>query len=203
MTYLRITIFLIVLLFFSVFSFAQTTFFDFHLDLNTLNSKNVLIATMKYDLSNLEEPDFVIRPVVSEGRASIWNVKTNTWVDSNDLWDKMPTLSKEVQIKVEGIGESPVLLSFIIQSSRDSQLFFTPSQKIWSRNTYVKYLDKLNEKILVIAEESSQSSQIMDIPISPVNESIPGNVGVSPLIGIAIFVVLLVFLALKAFKVLK
>ena len=136
-------------------------YFDFELSQPVLLSDNTLNVDMVYSLEGFLANDFVVRPVVSDGKVSIYNALTQTWVSGDALWSELPKLDKSVKVKIEGIPQTTTYLSFVVQHVKTAQTFATPKKKIWTHQLIESYITNLNspKNVEQVIKESSVSTQ--------------------------------------------
>ncbi|HSX39865.1 MAG TPA: hypothetical protein VLI92_04735 [Candidatus Saccharimonadales bacterium] len=160
MTFIRLSIFTVVLICFSVFTLADSYYFIYSIQ-NPLSSDGVVQVYFDYTLSGAAEKDFVIRPIASSGIAKIYNDSIQTWIDSTDLWSKMPLLAKQEKISIQGLSSNSADLYFLIQYTKTGIVYKTPSKKIWSNASIKNYPQMLNANLFkpteVVSEESSET----------------------------------------------
>jgi hypothetical protein len=130
---------------------SRLNYFTFEPSQKVISSSadaNELSVAMLFDLAGVEADEFVVRPKVSNGFVSIFDEVCGEWVSGTALWDKLPLLSKEVRLKVEGLSSERTELFFQIQHIKTTKIYETPKKYIWSDNMYEPYLAKVNENIL-------------------------------------------------------
>ena len=150
-------IFLAIFLILSRKVYAKFTRFDFSLGRYLVDEKKEIKVNFRYELSNYEEKDFLVRPISGSGIIEIYDIGENKWVSSFSIISDFPNLKKEMLIKITGLNIQNSSIYFEIYNIRTGEIISTPSKEIWSKNLYSSYLDKLNSslsKYSLLKEES-------------------------------------------------
>ncbi len=148
--------FLFVLIYFLI-AFLPTTLakevhFEFISASNMLSLENEIEVLFKYELINLEESRFRVRPASNVRYTQIWNDESGKWVSESALWSEFPALGKIMKIKFLSGEFSYAEVYFQIQDTKTAQIYETPKHKIWSRNWFSDYVRRLNENIMKLEE---------------------------------------------------
>jgi hypothetical protein len=147
---MKVKFFLISL--FSVLLFLKTsyatTYFDFELDRNIVSAKNVIVVSFLSDLQGLNEADFLVKPVFDKGSVYLFDDTSNNWILSEDVWTKMPVLSRKMKLKIAGFDADRGDLKFKLLCKKTSVTYETPERKLWNESIYTGYTSKLNENVL-------------------------------------------------------
>lgn len=158
---MRRIVFSLAVVFFS-FCFGRDlyarSYFTFETDKFVILEDAEIEVQFSYVLERYEENDFVVRPVLGDGTAKIYNEDNDTWAGQYDLWTNMPYLRKTMKVKPNFSGNSD--LSFQIQNTLDAEIYETPKQTIWGKNAYSGYLSTLNKnlKMYVLEKETPEKS---------------------------------------------
>jgi len=142
--------------------YAQN-YFDVEVDTKKVPYNKELNIEFSYSLNGFEESDFLVRPRMTVGAVSVYHEAENEWVSQGGLWTAMPTLQKDMNIKVDLQGESE--LYFEIQNTVDQKIFETPKIMIWGGNIYTDYIEKVNQNLKqYIYEEKATPVSFEQVP---------------------------------------
>jgi hypothetical protein len=147
----------VAVLLFTPLVFAEVIYFDFTTNPQILAHDGTTTASLEYDLTGLEEALFEVRPQTENGSISIWNQETNQWVYNTGFWQNMPTLKKEMRIKINALASSTTSIYFEIRNKETTKIYKTPSKVVWSSQNHSKYITKLNNNILSQVQENETS----------------------------------------------
>jgi hypothetical protein len=116
----------------------------------SLNQKNVrenepLILSVKTDLSKEKLSNYRLMPAAENGFVYVRNGEI--WEGQNAGWSKMPTLSEEIEVKVQNVSEKSASIHFIVQDIKTGKLYKSKKQDIWSSYYLGYYLGALNKHI--------------------------------------------------------
>ena len=146
--YLRTLIHLLELVVFSLgVVFAEPVYFNPIPQTYMLTNETVAHLKLNYDIVGAENSRFKIRPVISDGKISIFKKETSEWIEGNDTWLALPKLDKELSVKPIVLSEPESDLHFLIQDSVTSKIYETPKIHFWTNLLYKSYLQKLNDQI--------------------------------------------------------
>jgi hypothetical protein len=142
---LRVFLYLTSLFILSKSAFAGD-YFDFLPPNNLLNYEKTAAVKFFYKLDGYEKSQFLVRPLVENGTAFIFEPIKSQWISGYSLWSEFPALQKTMQIKVTGPEKSQ--LYFQITNMITGEVYETKKHPLWTINSYHGYLDLLNENIL-------------------------------------------------------
>jgi len=145
-------VFLLTLIYFlTIFlppAFAKETYFEFIPASSVLSLENEVEILFKYELINLKENSFRVRPASNVKYTQIWNDESEKWVSESALWSDFPVLSKAMKLKFLSGEFSYAEVYFQVQNTKTALIYETPRHKIWSRGWFSDYVRRLNENIM-------------------------------------------------------
>ena len=149
----------LIIFIFSLSLAKSFTNFDFFLGRYLLDSDKEIKVSFDYDLENYQEKNFLVRPVVNNGMVEIMNTEKGSWISSFGLLSDLPSIQKEMFIKIKGFETQKSSLYFEIFNTVSGDLYKTPEKNIWSKHVYKGYLEELRENLEFRLKESTESSQ--------------------------------------------
>lgn len=159
---MRKVVFIALIVLYRILCIAETTYFDFSLNRYLIDENKEKVVNFKYELEGFDEGLFLVKPFISNGVVEVFNPEKNMWVSSFSLVSDLPTLQKEMLIKIKGFGIEKTCLYFEILNLSNGQVYITPKKEIWSKKVYEKYLENLNKKIkgdLVLKNEGEGAEE--------------------------------------------
>ena len=136
-------------------SFAKDTYFDFNLPSKLLLLNYEYKVIFEHLISQAEEKDFTVRPVMENGVIEIYNSEKNTWVKQNDLRSMFPKLNSEMRVRVISFGKYKSEICFEIQHTKSMVLYKTPCKTYWDRASLRGYISLINDRILKWTEQET------------------------------------------------
>lgn len=163
-------IFLIILLLSCCNSYAEFTNFDFELEKYFVEDNKEINVELIYSLDGYTEKDFLIRPVVLNGIIEILNEENGKWVSSYGLTTDLPSLKKNILVRIRGVSVEKTEIFFEIRNINTGEVYLTPKKYVWGNKVYENYLerikiyknDKNSEEIIENEVIESSSSQNFD-----------------------------------------
>jgi len=144
---MRIRLFLVCLLLsFGVSYAAIPVYFDFSLPKKIADTNNELTVVNHYNLVDILEDRFLIRPVVLNGGIEIFDQAKQDWVMGSAVWSSMPRLSRSMQLKLRGSYVSTDVY-FQILDTKTSTIYETPKHILFNRVWFKDYIERLNINI--------------------------------------------------------
>ncbi len=131
---------------------SQHTYFEFSPVSKVTSLEGEVTILVEYELVNLQEDQFKIRPVSEKGTAQIWDGTNNNWISERELWSSLPMLGERVRIRFLSGKFYDTALYFQIQDTQTAQIYETPKHRVWGRSWFIDYIQKLNENILRVVE---------------------------------------------------
>jgi hypothetical protein len=124
----------------------------------------------KYELQGFDDGDFLVRPVIKNGTVEIFNSDANTWVGSYSLISELPSLQKEMLIRVKGFDVIKSSLYFEILNTKTGEVFSTPQKEIWSKGIYSNYGELINSnlsnfEVLKLEKESDPDGSLDSVEL--------------------------------------
>jgi hypothetical protein len=136
-------IFIIILLLSCCNSYAEFTNFDFDLSKYFVEDNKEVNIELIYSLDGYIEKDFLIRPVISNGIIEILNEENGKWISSYGLTTDLPSLKKNMLVRVRGVSVEKTEIFFEIRNINTGEVYLTPKKYIWSNKMYENYLERL------------------------------------------------------------
>ena len=140
--------------------YASDTFFEFKLSKNLVLGDEEIIANFFYNLSDVSEESFLVRPVIENGLVKVFDPQKPGWVSGTDVWSSMPRLGKEMRIRIGGMKAPKTFLCFEVKDLRTAVVYKTSKKPLWSKTAYGSYVDGINESLrgLEISKQESNFS---------------------------------------------
>jgi len=129
-------------------SLAKNTFFDFNLPSKLLLLNYEYKVTFEHLISQSEEKDFTVKPVMGNGIIEIYDPERNIWIKQNDFRSNFPKLSSEMKVRMISFGEYKSEICFEIQHTKTTVLYKTPCKTYWDRSSLSGYINLINDRIL-------------------------------------------------------
>ncbi len=152
---MKIVVFLLLIFFVQPMVFAGK-YFDFSGQNPILDVNGEVVLDISYDLVGVGEDKFRIRPIDGYASVCIWDETGEKWVSGLSYWTELPHLSKKVKLSFPNPDFDAVEMYFQIQDTKTAVIYETPKHEIWSRNWFIRYVQKLNEQVFEVVEYSSE-----------------------------------------------
>ena len=146
---MKIYIFTLVLLILPTFIAHSQTYFDYSLDKNLISQDGVVEVDLYFDIPKQSQNQFLVRPVLDNGLMYIYSSKTQSWINSGDLWTNMPELSEKVKIKIASTSFEKVSLKFVLKNTYTEKEYETLAKPIWGKKIYKNYIGAINDSVSV------------------------------------------------------
>jgi hypothetical protein len=136
-------------------AYASAYYFVSATEVRVLPIKEEVEIRMNYDLVGPSAERFLVRPLINNGIISIWHWDKDVYIPGTGLWSDMPRLAEGIKIKIQGLSAEKTELWFQIQDTKKGKVYHTPKTTLWSRVTYIKYVERLNENISMWAVDDT------------------------------------------------
>jgi hypothetical protein len=133
-----------------VFVCQAQVFFDFKLDEYLISDTAPVNVEFFYDLKDISNEDFVVKPKISNAIVKVFDAKKS-------LWGLSAPLRKNMQIRVEGLNLDQTNLFFEIRNLRTSEVYKTPTKPVWGKAVYGGYVESINSSVLEFGGVTSQT----------------------------------------------
>ena len=136
-------------------TYASSYYFVPAMKVRVLSVNEEVGIKMNYDLVGPSTERFLVRPLINNGIISIWHWDKDVYIQGTGLWSDMPRLTEDIKIKIQGLSAEKTEFWFQIQDTKKGKVYHTPKTVLWSRVTYIKYVERLNENISMWAVDDT------------------------------------------------
>jgi len=162
--FLKILIFIYLLLCLFNVSYSSFTNFDFSLQKYLVLENTETAVYFSYLLSGYENKDFVIKPFIGSGAVEIFNSEKKEWKGALSSTNLLPQISENMLIRIQNLNVDKTYLWFEIECLRDGKLYITPKKVIWSEKIYDGYVEEINYSMSNYKEiNSDKTNEILEV----------------------------------------
>jgi hypothetical protein len=177
---MRIPIFILLLIYiiqFDRISSAKENQITFTLERPLLDESNFLQIKVRSEQVDISK--YKLKPVLEEGKTSIYSPQTGVWVSTNESWKNIPYMNEEVQIKANGSWNSQeVNLILIVQDISSGKIIQTDQIPIKTAFESNDYIQKINKFVKTITDMRNTHEEVNTVSLPterPSNEKTGGS----------------------------
>jgi hypothetical protein len=125
-------------------------YFALKSDRYLLPSNGVVAVSVLYSLKNLDDSNFVVKPVcTAPGGVSceLYDAANGVWLTGQEAGTKLPTLSNAYLFRVTKISAPSVSVYFEIYNKKNNQTYKSSTIKFWNNNAHLIYIRRLNDDL--------------------------------------------------------